>query len=449
MAKLEAHYRATTDINTFALSHHYLNKPARTSDYWDQSMPNRFMSYRRVEIDLNKKHFYDNDVHYFPGGKLIDRVQFQNDSQSYLYERNGSTLGKQILKQSMSRFDSAMGYFVMNLDFIAIRPLLDEKEVEAKISYQKKAEQGLLTVVHLRANDIKVKYNFTEQPFQLHSIEHPGLGGKFVYKDYQTTRGVTYARYVEQSYGEVSEPSYIVYNDQLDLIDEVDPNKLKLPLGYTEEVERGDGILKAEEISEGLYVVTDSSGSRNSLIHVNGDEVRLYGGTGYDRLATKTLALVADRFPNKTIHSVYVTHPHGGEINGLIPYVESGVDILADDYTIAIIKEYERYKAKIGKFRFQKIEHRAQAIDVQFYVLENLHSKRQSFVYFKHAGVIFQSDFIHVPKDGTISNIIPSYTRTFIDYVRQEGLNYHRIVGAYRNSNISPAVVDKLYKAIM
>lgn len=449
MTKLKAHYKATADIDTFALSHHYLNKPARTSDYWDQGMPNRFMSYRRVEIDLNKKHFYDNDVHYFPGGRLIDRVQFQNESQSYLYERNGSTFGKKVLKQSMSRFDSAMGYFVMNLDFIAVRPLLEEKDIDAKVSYQRNAEQGVLTFFHRNANDKRVKYTFTEQPIQLYSIEHQGLGGKFVYDDYQTTRGVTYARYVEQSYGEVSEPSYIIYNDQFDVIDEVDPNKLKLPEGYSKEVERGDGILTAEQIAKGLYVVTDSSSSRNSLIQVTGDEIRLYGGTGYDGLAKKTLALVADKFPDKVIQSVYVTHPHGSEINGLMPYVAAGVKIVADDYTIKTIKSYERFKSIVEEFSFQKIEHRLEAVDAQFYVLESLHSKRQSFVFFKQAGVIFQSDFIHVPNDNTISNIIPSYTRKFIDYIRQEGLNYHRIVGAYRNNNISPEVVDELHKAIM
>ena len=109
ITRVNEHYKNTLDINIFALSHHYLNKPSRGSNYWDAEMPNRLMSYRRVEIDLAKKHFYDNDVHYFAGGRLIDRVQFQNDTQSYFYERNGSTLGKRAIKQSMNRFDGAMG----------------------------------------------------------------------------------------------------------------------------------------------------------------------------------------------------------------------------------------------------------------------------------------------------------------------------------------------------
>ena len=58
--KLKTHYQETLPITAFSLNHHYLNKQYRDLDYWDYQRPNRIMAQRAMEIDLVKKHFYDN-----------------------------------------------------------------------------------------------------------------------------------------------------------------------------------------------------------------------------------------------------------------------------------------------------------------------------------------------------------------------------------------------------
>jgi len=78
-----------------------------------------------------------------------------------------------------------------------------------------------------------------------------------------------------------------------------------------------------------------------------------------------------------------------------------------------------------------------------------MHSKRQSFVYFKDSGIIFQAHFLHIAFDNTIAKVIPNYTRTFIDFVRNKQLKFKRIVGNYQNNNISLEVMNKTYDAIM
>ena len=109
----------------------------------------------------------------------------------------------------------------------------------------------------------------------------------------------------------------------------------------------------SKEIASDLYLVTDSSASRNSLFKVNGDKIMVFGASGYTRLANKTIKLINKQFPNKKITSVYVTHPHGHQIAGLKAYVDKGVEILADEYSIEAIKAYPDFGNDINKFKFR------------------------------------------------------------------------------------------------
>ena len=477
LEKIHQHYQHTLPITAFTLSHHYLNKPYRSLNYWDHEMPNRMMSYRLVEIDMEKKHFYDNDVHYTVGGRLLDRVQFQNDHQSLFYEKNGSTLGKVAIKQSMQRFDVAMGYFVMNLDFIAVRPLLAESDPLNNIALKPasmlpahimpinafpthiKSQNDRSTVEQInlenRVNLVqqsdkgRIEYQFQLEPLRLLSVNHEGLGGLFVYQNYQTTRGITYARTIHQYYDGATEPNYIVFNDQFHALENVDANYLKLPNKYTVRTGQTDNQLRLEQLAEDLFLVADSASRHNILLRVNGDKITVFGGTAYDSLAERVLKMVERNFPAKTIYAVYVSHPHVGEINGLGIYADNSVKILADEYTISGIKTYPRFSHRIDSFDFLPLQHLQADHGAQYLVLENLHSKRQSFVYFEKAGIIFQSDFIHLATDGTIPNVIPSYTRTFIDFLRKSEIKFDRIVSPHRNNNISKKEVDRLYDALM
>ena len=150
-------------------------------------------------------------------------------------------------------------------------------------------------------------------------------------------------------------------------------------------------------------------------------------------------------FPEKRITSVYVTHPYSDHIAGLATFTKIGAVILADAYSIEAIRAYPRFKKDLATFKFQTIENDDLIEGVRFYVLENSRAKRQSFAYFEDKGIIYQSDFLEVPFDNTIPQILPSYSKTFIDFVRSKQLKVDRIVGHHRNNNISLNIMNKLY----
>ena len=55
--KLKSHYESTRSIKKFSLNYHFLNKQYRSENYWDYNVPNRVLSVRMVEVDMEKKHF--------------------------------------------------------------------------------------------------------------------------------------------------------------------------------------------------------------------------------------------------------------------------------------------------------------------------------------------------------------------------------------------------------
>ncbi|MCW8832876.1 MAG: hypothetical protein OQK03_06125, partial [Colwellia sp.] len=357
--------------------------------------------------------------------------------------------GKRYFNEGMDNFERFVSYSSLNIDFLAIRPLLNETNIEGSITISQNKTSGTTTLTHKNANDHIVDYEFNNTPLQLLKINNKSRQAIFIYDDYQTTRGLTFARSVNKFYNGAKEPAYISFNDKFEIIDEVDANKLKLPQGYGPEVKPGDGILVAKEIAQDLYLVTDSGGWRNSLFKINGDEIMVFGAAGYPELSTKTMKLISERFPNKKISAIHVTHAHESDIAGLKVYAEHGIEILADEYTIAAIKAYPDFTSDIHKFKFRAIKSEQTIEGARFYVLESMHAKRQSFVYFKDKGIIFQADFLNIAFDNTIPKVIPNYTRVFIDFVRSKQLKLNRIVGNYQNNNISAEVMNKTYGAMM
>lgn len=449
MAKLYSHYKNTLTIQAYTLQYHFLNSVYRDNNYWDYKTPNRHWSRRTIEVDMENRHFYDNDTLYFSGGRVYDRVQFQNDTESFFYEKSGATLGKAIIRRGMNNFDGFVKHQVMNVDFLAVRPLLNETDIENTILVEHDDISSTTIVTHTPDEGIVITYKFRNAPLQLESIDKGSANGFFVYADYQTTGEYTYARSVNKYYDGASEPNYISFNDHFDVIESIAQYKLKVPDGYGPEMERGDGILVANEIAENLYVVTDSSASCNALLYIVADKIKIFGAAANERFAEKTLQLIKEQFASKTVESVYVTHPHTPQIAGLSTFVTHGVEILADAYTIEAIKAFPKFTDDIANFKFRVLENEQVIDGVHYYVLENMLAKRQSFAFFEGHGVIFQSSFLHIPFDNTIAKIVPTYSRAFIDFVRDKELKFSRIVGNYRNNNISVEVVNRTYEAMM
>ena len=137
VVKLKVHYQKTPPIKAFSLTQHYLeSRPYRA---WDYQAPNRWTASKVTEFDLDKKHYFESVIHHYTGGLKFDEIHFQNDTQSFRYEKNGIPYGKRIVKQSMGSYERLKNIYLMNIDFLAVKPLLEESDVMNTIKlYQDK-----------------------------------------------------------------------------------------------------------------------------------------------------------------------------------------------------------------------------------------------------------------------------------------------------------------------
>jgi glyoxylase-like metal-dependent hydrolase (beta-lactamase superfamily II) len=444
--KLRAHYQKAPKLEVFALNYHYLGRenPYQT---WDYQSPVRYMALRLVEVDLKKKHFAENDIHHFSGGLTVNRVQFHNDKESVFYDKNGLSLGRSIINQGLDTFEEFKAQNFMNLDFLAVKPLLGEVNIATTIRLHQDKASEKTTLTHTVSDNNIIEYVFGENPLQLLSINNISLRKVYLYDDYQTTNGITFARSILKYYDGVTKPSFVHRIDQLHILDEIEPARFLVPKEFGPIITDSDRTLVSKEIAPALYLVTNAATSLNNLFKVDGDEITVFGGAVSPQRAEETINLILSQFPKHKINAIYVTHPHGDHIAGLLTYAKRGISIQADAYSIAAIKDYPPFADDIAQFKFKTIEHNQVIDNVQFYVLENSHSKRQSFAYFNDSGIVFQADFLRIAFDNTIPKVIPNYTTTFIDFVRSKELKINRIVSYHRNNNISLETMNKTYQA--
>jgi len=442
---LEKHYQSTSSIQAFSLTHSYLGR-SEPYQSWDFKAPSRYKAFKVTDIDMNNQHYYQNVVHHYTGGLYFDEVHFQNNEESLRYERNGISLGKSVLKQNMNSFSRYKNLTLMNLDFFAVRPLLNEKDMDSKIELQQHEQSGMIILIHHLAEQKTMEYVFNTKPLRLVSINNTARKRIYLYDDYRQSNGFNFAHSLIKKYNGDSIPSFITRIEKFEVIDGINQGKLTLPMGYYHGATGQSKDIVNTSIAPNLYLATDATAINNVLFKITDNNITVFGVPRSSKLSEQLIETIKQDFPDKHITGVFVTHPYSDHISGLLPFIELGAKIYADAYTIKAITAYPHFAHAIDKFAFETITHGQVIDDVRYYVLENARSKRQSFAYFEQSGIIFQSDFLEVALDNTIAKILPSYSKQFIEFVRGEQLNINRIVGFHRNNNISPALMKKLYQ---
>lgn len=442
---LKSHYQSTSSIKAFSLTHSYLG---RSDPYqsWDFQSPTRYKAFKITDIDTTKQHYYQNVVHHYTGGLYFDEVHFQNNEESLRYERNGISLGISAIEQNMNSFNRYKNLTLMNLDFFAVRPLLDESDIIGKIEKQQDETAGTVTLIHRPSEQKTMEYVFNVDPLYLVSINDQRRKRIYLYSDYRHSNGYYFAHSLVKKYNGDTIPSFITRIEKFEEIEQIEPEKLMLPSRYYKAAPDKKSALTTTLISKKLYLLTDSSSIRNVLFKINNNNITVFGVSRNSKSSKIVMDTIKHRFPNKEITAVFVTHPYNDHIAGLLPYIELGAKIYADAYTINAIKAFPRFSKVTQKFNFETITNGQVIDDVRFYVLENARSKRQSFAYFEQDGIIFQTDFLEVAFDNTIATILPSYSKRFIEFVRSEQLKVNRIVGFHRNNDITLEVMNKSYQ---
>jgi hypothetical protein len=443
LSTLTSHYQSTNMIDNFSID--YQSKGASGSQSYEHNKPTNSQSHKIVDVDVkNKSYFLHNTRSGFPGGFVFETKEYQKGQTRHRYDVNGVLYGKQVLALDPKfGFQNKVDEINEVADVFAIKSLLEGKingdMVKTRIDSM--SNQAVVEQNNMRLG--KLTYNFQLIPLKLVSLYNEKNDQLFNYSQHVNRNGIEYASRITMK--ESHYQSEILITSFAKNMS-INAKKLTIPMGYGPIVETSNKALKTEMIAKNLYLISNVR-DRYVAFKVDDTGIMVFGAPGSDAMSEKVIAHINKQFPMKKINTVYITHHHSDHIGGLNAYAQKGVTILADQHSIAAIKDYARFADNIADFTFRAFEHKEMINGVRFYIPENSHAKGQSFAYFEQSKIIYEGDLLEIPFDNTIATYMSAVEKQFVEFVRMENLNIKRIIGHHRNGNISPEVMNAYYDA--
>jgi len=436
---LKNHYEFVEDLNNLSVS--FKGKRRTTFQSDNYLKPYTIKSLYEYQYDLDEKQFYFHDQHVYPGNYIFDENIVHKNGKTILYDRNGFTKGKQLqyLDYNLTEFKEDL---TEDLDLLAAHSILAHITNEnTKIKILK--EQVILT---LKSDDKeKVNYTFSLSPIQLTSIAYPNLNVKTVFSKPITQMNITFASSVKHFKDNKLKNDLTLY--KLKKISGINQAMLEIPKGYGPFVDEIDNPLRWVELATDLYLINYVAGDRHVLVKESKNGLTVFGAPRSSKVSEQVISFINKHLPNKNIDSVYITHAHSDHMGGLNYYANKGISIIADQYSINVIKAYPKFSEVVNNWKFTSVKHKQSLNNAIFYVPKNSHSDGQSFVYFPTSKIIYQGDFLEIPFDNSLPTHMADVEKEFIDFLRVEKINYNRIVGHHRNNNMTPKVVNAYYSS--
>ena len=395
-----------------------------------------------TEIDDDNKYAYNRRISNMGGGFAFDYITVIVGSEAFEYSFNKLWSGNIIdsinveenyaffKKDRVNRLNSARAKAFLDTPLDCLQYEFDSNKDE--ISIRKASQKDT------------VQFIFSLQPMRLKKIIEGNR--TTIYKKFKPEGELSYATEFDELIDNELGSTHVITH--FEALEKIDSEKLQLPEGYTfsKKENNDEAFSKIGDIS---YIIRDDRTRRNILFTKIDDQITVLGAPDSNELSERVLSIIDNEFPNAKISHVYVTHMHSDHIMGLEEYVIRGITIVADQFTMEGIKDYEPFQQSIATFKFKKIEDRAILNGIQYHYPKNGHCKSQGFAYVIADQIIYQGDFMQLsPKPNLIaSTIIPEATSSFIERIYQEDLAVNTIVGQHQiGSEIPMAFINQYYQ---
>ncbi len=408
---------------------------------YDHAHPKPSTREAEFYLDQSERSYYAEVKRYnFPGTFFFWTKEFQKNQHSYRYDVNGVLYGKRVVQRDSGAYGRAIKQAEEMLSFKQIGQLYAAKDfaVLAMDPSQSSIE------LKVRANSDTLVLNFETETKQLLSTHNLSKNTKYFFKDYVREGPFYYASEIKfVDFDGFEETTHVAEVGKLDVLDS---EKLVLPKDHGAIFEDLDLDIELEKLSANLFVISNVDYDRYVAFKIEKGSIMVLGAPGGAQVSNEIIELIETKFPNFPIEYVYITHPHSDHMRGLSAYAKKGVKILADPYTKSAIEAFTPFAKDLEHFVFHPIENETVLNGVKFYFPTNSHSKSQSFAYFIEEEVIYEGDFLEVPLDNTIPTYMSEVERQFVTFLKNENLQYNRIIGHHRNGNIQPEIVEAYYQ---
>ncbi|SHG77607.1 MBL fold metallo-hydrolase [Flagellimonas flava] len=432
LAKIKSHYDQKPTAGLHVSYQQVGFNPYQSYDY---EHPDSLRSMHMVNLDGQR--FFAERRAWFPGGFEFGLKEFQQDSVGYQYDLKGIVLGKRVIKQPKERIEEVREELTELVDFRFSQKFLSQEDRVSvdTLDFRK----NLTTLIQITDEQDTLKVTYQIEPVALQSISFNGSEEEWLFNN---INGGSYMDGIQHFKNGSLKGLYTL--EQVKQINSIAQEHFYIPEEYSMyQPEKKQPSV--EKIGPDLYLVKSLPADRNVLFTTDPNGITVFGAPISDRLSQLVIDLITTRFPEEQIHAVYVTHAHSDHIGGLPAYAKLGATILADAYSILAIKAYPKFGDTIDSFVFKEVVNESVIGDAQFFVVDNSHSKGQSFVYFRANEVMYQGDFFEIPADNTFPHYVPNATREFMEFIATRNLSVKRIVAHHRNDFITMDLLQMYY----
>lgn len=187
-------------------------------------------------------------------------------------------------------------------------------------------------------------------------------------------------------------------------------------------------VVKFSEVGDGIYQVLGSS--HHNLVIVGPDGLAIVEAVWYPRRSEKILHELSERWPNKPLKYVILTHHHLDHAGGLLPYVAAGATVITgksnEAYFQSILSKSAGESPELVTVGDHAVLH-AIGRDVGVYEVRVGHANGYLAVYVPDEKLLFNSD-LYSPGRPTQQK---EWAKELLDAVEFHGLDVKTHVGGH------------------
>ncbi|HKX87558.1 MAG TPA: hypothetical protein VJL37_12880 [Flavobacterium sp.] len=388
--------------------------------------------------DISTNRFYNRTITNFPGGYRFDFIAIGKENQVFNYDYGKNRAG---IAVTMSDKNTMLIQARQNITALPFYILTDlSKSTDTLISYENETEKSIVR----KFKDGSETYLISKKEGFLQKIINKQ--GKretvILFEEYQNKDNLWFPIHIKTfTNGSITSDEKVT-NMKFNI--KFPDDHFEVPKDYAL-TNTTNSPLQAKEIGKGIYLIEKVSNDRNVLFADMGDYILVTEAPVSTTVVKSILEVIQKTLPNKKI-KVHISHFHTDHIAGIGAFTEANTTIICTQKIAERIKKFLNLKTD-HSLTFELFENskilNGDNKEIKLFNIANSHAEDLAFVYIPNESIIYESDFLSIPIDGTTTPAI-AITKILDKYLKTNKIQFRRMIGHHGLSDITPEIFNEV-----